>query len=84
MQIIYKNIAIDVKKGTTIKEFFEEEVKPYVPDAWYIFDPNKQGCEINFNKYFYKPVPLRSLEENEADILALDAESQGFIKSLFE
>lgn len=27
MQIIYKNIAIDVKKGTTIKEFFEEEIE---------------------------------------------------------
>ena len=32
----------------------------------------------------YKPVPLRSLEENQADIVALDKESQGYIKSLFE
>ena len=37
-----------------------------------------------FNKYFYKPTPLRSLEENERDILALDEKSQGFIRSLFE
>lgn len=32
----------------------------------------------------YKPVPLRSLEENRADIIALDRESQGFIQSLFD
>lgn len=44
----------------------------------------KIGCEISFNKYFYKPAPLRSLEENERDIIALDEQSQGFIKSLFE
>lgn len=37
-----------------IKEYFAQEVKPYLPDSWYIFDPEKQGCEINFNKYFYK------------------------------
>ena len=37
----------------------------------------------NLTKYFYKPQPLRSLAENEADIRALDAASQGFIKSLF-
>lgn len=32
----------------------------------------------------YKPVSLRSLEENQADIIALDRESQGFIQSLFD
>ena len=67
-----------------IYEYFQREVRPYVSDAWINLPPTKIGCEISFNKYFYKPVPLRTLEENEADILALDAESQGFIKSLFE
>ena len=44
----------------------------------------KIGCEISFNKYFYKPTPLRSLKENGRDIIALDEQSQGYIKSLFE
>lgn len=73
---------IPVKEN--IYEYFQREVRPYVADAWINLPPTKIGCEISFNKYFYKPAPLRSLEENEADILKLDAESQGFIKSLFE
>lgn len=34
--------------------------------------------------HFYKPAPLRSLEENERDIRELDEQSQGFILSLFD
>lgn len=67
-----------------IYEFFQREVRPYVSDAWINLPSTKIGCEISFNKYFYKPIPLRSLEENETDILALDQQSQGFIKSLFD
>lgn len=66
-----------------IYEYFQREVRPYVSDAWINLPPTKIGCEISFNKYFYKPAPLRSLAENEADILALDERSQGFIKLLF-
>ena len=66
-----------------IYEYFLREVRPYVADAWINLPSTKIGCEISFNKYFYKPVPLRSLEENERDILELDQESQGFIQSLF-
>jgi len=57
-------------------------VKPYVPDAWIDWENIAIGCEISFNKYFYKPVALRTLQENEADIIALDKESDGFIKEL--
>lgn len=39
-----------------IYEYFDREVKPFLPNAW--MDDNedsiKIGCEINFNKYFYK------------------------------
>ena len=70
-----------------IYEYFQREVRPYVDDAWINLTAKKPstmiGCEISFNKYFYKPVPLRSLEENERDILELDKQSQGFIQSLF-
>ena len=73
---------IPVKEN--IYDYFQREVRPYVADAWINLPQTKIGCEISFNKYFYKPVPLRSLEENEKDILELDRQSQGFIKSLFE
>ena len=65
-------------------EYFQREVRPYVDDAWINLPPTKIGCEISFNKYFYKPAPLRSLEENERDIRELDKQSQGFIQSLFD
>ena len=65
-----------------IYEYFQREVRPYVADAWIELPSTKIGCEISFNKYFYKPAPLRSLEENEKDIIALDEQSQGFIRSL--
>lgn len=68
--------------GEDIHEYFLREVKPYAHDAWINLPATKIGCEISFNKYFYEPKPLRSLEENETDILALDAESQGLIRSL--
>ena len=67
-----------------IYEYFQREVRPNAEDAWINLPSTKIGCEISFNKYFYKPVPLRSLEENERDILELDRESQGFIQSLFK
>ena len=67
-----------------IYEYFQREVRPYAEDTWINLPSTKIGCEISFNKYFYKPVPLRSLEENERDILELDRESQGFIQSLFK
>ena len=67
-----------------IYDYFMREVRPYVDDAWINLPPTKIGCEISFNKYFYKPTPLRSLKENEKDILELDKQSQGFIRSLFK
>ena len=65
-----------------IYEYFLREVRPYVKDAWINLLPTKIGCEISFTKYFYKPAPLRSLAGNEADILALDQENDGFIRQL--
>lgn len=44
----------------------------------------KIGCDFSFNKYFYRPQPLRSLAENEAGILALDAESKGEIEQILK
>ena len=38
------------------------------------------GYEINFNRYFYKYVPPRPLEEIDAELRALEAEIAGFLK----
>ena len=62
-----------------IEAFITREVLPYSPDAW--FDPAsvKSGYEISFTRYFYKPEPLRTLEEIRADILALEKETEGLL-----
>ena len=44
------------------KEYFAEEVEPFVPDAWAVFNPEKIGCEISFNKYFYEYKEPESVE----------------------
>lgn len=61
-----------------IWEYFRREVRPYVEDAWMDLPKTKIGCEISFTKHFYKPQPLRTLEENEAD-LRKEAESNAAI-----
>ncbi|MGB7070530.1 MAG: class I SAM-dependent DNA methyltransferase [Pyrinomonadaceae bacterium] len=67
-----------------IYEYFEREVEPHVPDAWIDESKTKVGYEINFTKYFYEYTPLRSLEEIRNDILALEAETDGMIKTVIQ
>ena len=59
-----------------IEAFLRREVLPYAPDAWYVPSSVKIGYEISFTRYFYKPQPLRSLDEIRADILALEQETE--------
>lgn len=42
----------------------------------------KIGYEISFTRYFYKPQPLRSLDEIKADILAVEKESEGLLEKI--
>lgn len=62
-----------------IDGFFAREVYPHVPDAWIVPGSEKIGYEISFTRYFYKPKQLRSLAEIEADIRALEAETDGLL-----
>jgi type I restriction enzyme M protein len=62
-----------------IEAFLRREVLPHAPDAWYVPESVKTGYEISFTRYFYKPQPLRTLEEIRADILALERETEGLL-----
>lgn len=68
----------------TIQGYFEREVLPHVPDAWIDHGKTGKGYEISFTKYFYKYQPLRSLEEIKADILRLEAETDGVLREIVE
>ena len=65
-----------------IEAFLRREVLPYAPDAWYVPSSVKTGYEISFTRYFYKPQPLRTLEEIRAGILALEAETEGLLEEI--
>jgi type I restriction enzyme M protein len=65
-----------------IDAFLTREVLPYAADAWFTDNSVKIGYEVNFNRYFYKPQPLRSLEEIRADILALEKETEGLLSEI--
>jgi type I restriction enzyme M protein len=62
-----------------IDAFFRREVLPHVPDAWIDEAATRIGYEISFTRYFYKPKPLRTLDEVRADILALEKETEGLL-----
>ena len=67
-----------------IDEFLRREVLPYDPDAWYVPASVKVGYEISFTRHFYKPQPLRPLEEIRADILALERQTEGLLGEIVE
>lgn len=67
---------------TAIHGYFLREVRPHVGEAWLDMSKTKIGYEISFNKYFYQHTPLRSLAEVTADILRLEAETEGLLKKL--
>ncbi|MEL0438259.1 type I restriction-modification system subunit M [Phycobacter sp. K97] len=74
------------------RAYVQREVLPFAPDAW--VDESytdaqdggigRVGYEINFNRYFYKYVPPRPLEEIDAELKALEAEIAGLLQEVVE
>lgn len=65
-----------------IAGYLEREVLPYVPDAWVDETKTKIGYEISFNRYFYKPEPLRTLDEIRTEIEELEQETDGLLAQI--
>ena len=74
----------NVPMKENIDTYFEREVLPFAPNAWYDKTKMKVGYEIAFNKYFYKYEGLRPLSEIAADILKLEQETDGLLKEIIE
>lgn len=66
----YENVPLK----EDVEEYMKREVLPHVPDAWIDHSKTKVGYEINFNRYFYRYVPPRPLEEIEADLKEIEQE----------
>ena len=70
---------IPLQEEGGIEGFLGREVLPYAPDGWYVPDSVRVGYEVSFNRYFYKPEPMRTLEEIRADILEVERETAGLL-----
>ncbi len=74
------------------RDYVKREVLPFVPDAWVDEtytdaqdgDVGRVGYEINFNRYFYKYVPPRPLDEIDAELKTLEAEIAGLLQEVVE
>jgi type I restriction enzyme M protein len=65
-----------------IEGFLRREVLPYTPDAWVDENRTQIGYEVSFTRHFYKPKPLRSLDEIAADIVATENAAEGLLEGL--
>ena len=73
---------IPLQEEGGIEGFLRREVLLYAEDAWYVPKSVKTGYEISFNRYFYKPEPMRTLEEIRADIAAVEREAAGLLEGV--
>lgn len=67
-----------------IQTYFENEVAPYLPDAWYETKGAKVGYEIPFIKFFYQHAATRNLSEIEDDIIQLERETEGLLNEIID
>ena len=65
-----------------IDGFMKNEVLSYAPDAWIDEKKTQVGYEISFNKYFYKPVNLKSMDEIIASLNELEKEADGMLAGI--
>jgi len=65
-----------------ISAFLENEVFPYAPDSWVDESKTRIGYEISFNKYFYKNINIRSMQEIAEVLRESVAETDGMIAEI--
>jgi type I restriction enzyme M protein len=65
-----------------IEEYYDREVKPFLPESWMDREKDKVGYEINFTKYFFQYKPLRSSREITQDLLEIERQSEGLFQQI--
>jgi len=68
--------------NSAIHQYFLDEVRPHVDEAWINLDSTKIGYEISFNKYFYQHKPLRDMDDVASDIINLEQKAEGLIADI--
>ncbi|GAA6206658.1 class I SAM-dependent DNA methyltransferase [Thalassotalea sp. SU-HH00458] len=81
-----------VPYGDNVEDYLAREVTPHVPDAFIDYSVRDEkdgevgivGYEINFNRYFYKYVPPRSLTDIDTDLKASESRIQALLQEVAE
>jgi type I restriction enzyme M protein len=73
-----ENIPLDYDIGA----YFRREVLPYVPDAWMDRTKDKVGYTINFNRYFFRYIPPRSLDELDSELKDVEEEIMRLLREI--
>lgn len=76
------NEQVSLEEDGGIKGYVRREVLQHFDDAWINEQKTVIGYEISFSRHFYKPQPLRSLDEIRKEILALERETEGLLKQI--
>lgn len=65
-----------IPMGENNNDYFEKEVKPFLPNSWMETDDSKIdiGVEFSFSKYFFKKEVLEPTKELSVEIQKLDKE----------
>ncbi len=71
-----------VPLSDSIEDFYNKEVKPFLPQSWMDRSNDKIGYEISFNKIFYKFKPLRNSTTIKQELIDLDQEINNELKDL--
>jgi type I restriction enzyme M protein len=70
---------VPLREKGGIHAFFKREVLPHVPGAWVDESKTQIGYEISFTRHFYKPQPLRTLDQIRGDLMKLQDEAEGLL-----
>lgn len=65
-----------------IDDYFEQEVLPYVGDAWMDRNKDKVGYEINFTKYFYEYQPPEPSVRIAQELFELEKQTEGLLERI--
>ena len=71
-----------IQYRTAVDDYVENEIHPFVPDAWHDPDKTKIGYEIPLTRHFYTYTPPRPLAEIDAEIRVLESEIQTLLDAV--
>ena len=78
------NEIVPLRYAGGIEAFMQNEVLPYAPDARVDEAKTTIGYEISFAKYFYKPAPMRELDDIIASLADLEKTTDNIWKDVLE